>query len=129
MSKSKLLAILLPALLVIAVAVFFALQGNASGGGAPASSPTPLVGDAAAGQGVYAQKCVTCHGPEGTGARSRALNPAGASLRGADTAAFNQNLVQIITHGKGRMPAWGDTGRLTDQQIADIAAYIISLNK
>jgi len=27
------------------------------------------------------------------------------------------------------MPAWGDSGALKPQQIADVIAYIISLNK
>jgi mono/diheme cytochrome c family protein len=27
------------------------------------------------------------------------------------------------------MPAWGDQKKLTDQQIADVIAYVISLNK
>jgi mono/diheme cytochrome c family protein len=27
------------------------------------------------------------------------------------------------------MPAWGDNGALTPQQIADVIAYIMSLNK
>jgi hypothetical protein len=28
-----------------------------------------------------------------------------------------------------KMPAWGDEGRLTPQQIADVIAYILELNK
>ena len=27
------------------------------------------------------------------------------------------------------MPAWGDQKKLTDQQIADVIAYVMSLNK
>jgi mono/diheme cytochrome c family protein len=27
------------------------------------------------------------------------------------------------------MPAWGDTGKLTPQQIADVIAYILSVNR
>jgi mono/diheme cytochrome c family protein len=125
MSKSKRLFFSFLAVLIVGLAA--CSQGTSNSDANVTSAP--LVGDPAAGQGLYAQKCSTCHGSEGSGGRGRTLNPASATLRGADTAAFTQNLVQIITHGKGRMPAWGDTRRLTDQQIADIAAYILSLNE
>jgi mono/diheme cytochrome c family protein len=129
MSKRKLLLFLLPLLLVVGVAAFLLARGGGSAGVAPVSSATPLVGDPAAGQGIYAQRCASCHGSEGGGGRARALVPANATLRGSDAQAFNANVIRIVTHGKGRMPAWGDTGRLTPQQIADVAAYILSLNE
>ncbi len=128
MSRSRLLTVLLPALLVVGGVIFFALQGSSGSGGTDAITATPLAGDAEAGRALYAQKCASCHGQAGAGGRSRALVPAGASLRGSDEADFTENLVQIITHGKGRMPAWGDTRRLTPQQIADVTAYILGLN-
>jgi len=98
-------------------------------GGATPTPSGPLVGDESAGKALFAQKCAVCHGPEGTGGGAgRILNPASATLRGTDAVTFNANIVQVVTHGRRRMPAWGDTGRLNAQQIADLAAYIMSLN-
>jgi mono/diheme cytochrome c family protein len=124
MSKTKLFAFLFSAVLVIGL-VACGLGAN----GSTAAPSTSLVGDPAAGQSIFAEKCAACHGPDGTGGQGRVLNPAGNTLRGSDTATFNANLIQVITHGRRSMPAWGDTGRLTPQEIADVAAYIMSLNK
>ena len=96
----------------------------------PTNPPTNLTGDAAAGQQIFADNCTGCHGDQGTGGGGApALSPARDTLKGSDATTFNQNLVDVITHGRRRMPAWGDAGMLTSQQIADVAAYIMSLNK
>lgn len=92
-------------------------------------TPTGQGGDVIAGQGIFAQRCVNCHGQAGGGGRSFALAPARDSLKGSSQADFIENMTNIITHGKGRMPAWGDTGRLNSEQISNVVAYIISLNE
>ena len=143
MSKKRLFAVLIPVLLAAGGLITFTiLQGG--GSSSPAVTPpaptqagaetalplaTPAGDAAAAGQAIFAQRCRSCHGPEGTGGRAKTLNPASAAMRGSDATAFSTNLTEIITHGKGRMPAWGDSGRLTPEQIADVVAYILSLNE
>jgi mono/diheme cytochrome c family protein len=53
-----------------------------------------------------------------------------------DLKVFAYNIDLFVEHGstaegpnpKEKMPAWGDTKKLTPQQIADVIAYLISLN-
>ncbi len=105
-----------------------------------------LTGDAAAGATVFTQNCETCHNTEGKGGIENSgsadgtvppLNPIDPTIKSPDYATFATNLDLFIQHGstpegvnpERTMPAWGDLGKLTQQQIADVIAYIISLNK
>ena len=64
------------------------------------------------------------------------LNPIDETLISADPQAYAYNLDLFIEHGstpegtnpQQTMPAWGDEGKLTPQQIADVIAYVMSLN-
>lgn len=104
-----------------------------------------LTGDPAAGASVF-EKCAACHGKEGKGGQANpgadagtipALNPINPALKSADPKAFATTLDLFIEHGgtpKGSNPArsmlpFGDRQMLTAQQIADVIAYIMSLNK
>lgn len=105
-----------------------------------------LTSDAATGATVFAENCATCHNTEGKGGIENAgsadgtvpaLNPIDPTLKSSDYKTFATNLDLFIQHGstpeginpERSMPAWGDLGKLTQQQIADVIAYIISLNK
>jgi cytochrome c oxidase cbb3-type subunit 3 len=80
--------------------------------------------DLAAGKKVYADNCVTCHGPDGKGNRDvGAPNLTDAVwLFGNDKAA----MVDGIWNGRGGiMPAWG--GRLDDPTIKALAVYVYTL--
>jgi len=105
-----------------------------------------LTGDASAGATVFQANCLPCHGPEGTqgvvnpGTEDGSvptLNPIDPALVSSDNETFAYNLDLFIQHGSTpagpnpsiAMPAWGDSGALTQQQIADVIAYIISLNQ
>jgi mono/diheme cytochrome c family protein len=105
-----------------------------------------LSGDANAGAQVFQANCLPCHGPEGTQGVPNpgtddgtvpTLNPIDPALVSSDPATFAHNLDLFIQHGSTpagpnpsiAMPAWGDSGALTQQQIADVIAYIISLNQ
>jgi hypothetical protein len=65
------------------------------------------------------------------------LNPIDPTLKSADYKEFATNLDLFIEHGSkpaGPNPArsmlpWGDKGLLTPQEIANVIAYVISLNK
>ena len=64
------------------------------------------------------------------------LNPIDSTIKSPDYKTFASNLDLFLEHGSTpegvgpvfKMPAWGDLGALTPQQIADIIAYLISLN-
>ncbi len=110
----------------------------------PPGEAINLTGDPAAGANVFT-KCQACHGKEGTGGKANpgsaagtipALNPVRETLKSSDPKTFATNLDLFIEHGakptgsnpERSMVAFGDRKMLTPQQIADVIAYIISLN-
>jgi len=72
-----------------------------------------LEGDPAAGEGVYASECASCHGADGEGGSGPAMEDA---LHHGDA-----ETVEVILDGIGGMPAHD---YLDDQEIADVLAYI-----
>jgi mono/diheme cytochrome c family protein len=113
------------------------------GGPGPALT---LVGDLQAGAVVFAANCTPCHNNAGQGGVANpgsadgtvpALNPIDETLKNQDLTVFAYNLDLFIQHGSTpagdkptrTMPAWGDQKKLTDQQIANVIAYVISLNQ
>ncbi len=113
-----------------------------------AGKPGPalnLVGDATRGMGLFGQYCAVCHGPEGiTGfpnpdsddGNVPTLNPIDPAIANPDPQVFATNIDLFIEHGSVPsgpspwfiMPSFGDSKMLTDQQIADLIAYIMSLS-
>ena len=105
-----------------------------------------LKGDLKKGAAIFRASCMGCHNAEGKGGIANpgsadgtvpALNPIDPTLVGKDYKTFAGNLDLFIEHGSTpegknpviKMPAVGDQKILTPQQIADVIAYIISLNK
>lgn len=81
---------------------------------------------------VFLNYCVTCHGPnaDGNGRAAKLYNPRPANLRESDK---NEAYMKLIIRNGGQrmgrsefMPPWGE--ELTDEQIADVAAYLQSIN-
>ena len=104
-----------------------------------------LTGDSNSGQQLFVTNCQTCHAVEGKGNNPNpgsadgtvpALNPIDPTLKNPDYKIFATNIDLFIEHGstpEGKnptfsMPPWGDKGALTPQQIADVIAYVVSLN-
>jgi mono/diheme cytochrome c family protein len=119
-----------------------ARPSNAGGAG----EAITLTGDAASGATLYSQNCETCHEAEGKGGIANPgstdgtvppLNPIDDTIKSTNSLVFAYNLDLFLEHGSTAegtsptltMPAWGDENTLTPQQIADIIAYIQSLNK
>jgi mono/diheme cytochrome c family protein len=105
-----------------------------------------LTGNLDSGKEIFSANCVTCHAAEGKGGVPNSgtedgtippLNPIDETLISSDAQTYATNIDLFIEHGSTPagsvpnfvMPAWGDKGALTPQQIADVIAYIISLNK
>ncbi len=95
-------------------------------GASPAGLGFPAIpaleGDSARGAGVYAARCVTCHGPEGEGGaypRAPALWGPGSYSIGASMAIVERAAAFI----RQNMPLLAP-GSLTDQEAWDVAAYI-----
>jgi mono/diheme cytochrome c family protein len=105
-------------------------------------------GSVTAGQVVFAQNCQSCHGVEGMSGMSNPnsvggavppLNPIDPGFNGSakgDPAIFARGIDLFIQHGSRpqgpnpalSMPGWGDQNKLTQQQIADVEAYVMQLN-
>ena len=85
--------------------------------GAPA-----MAGDAASGASVFSANCAACH----AGGRN-VVNPQKTLQKGdleANGMTTSEAIITQVTKGKNAMPAFA--GRLTDQQIEDVAAYVLS---
>ncbi len=119
-----------------------ARPGNPGGPGNALS----LTGNIAKGQTVYIDYCQICHGENGVGNIPNPgsddqtippLNPIDPTIASTDPATFAYNVDLFVENGSTpegpnaafQMPAWGRLGLLTQQQIADVIAYVISLNK
>jgi cytochrome c6 len=93
-------------------------------------SSCPLVitqafaGDAAAGEAVFSGNCAACHaGGQNVIMPEKTLEK--AALEEYLDGGFNEKAVmKQVTNGKNAMPAFG--GRLSDDDIANVAAYVIS---
>lgn len=103
------------------------------------------IGSAERGAEVFKKNCSSCHGPEGKTnvpnpgseeGKVPDLNPVDPELYTPDAQSFAENIDIYIQHGavpEGpnpaiRMPAFGDTNTLTQQEIANVEAYILRLN-
>jgi mono/diheme cytochrome c family protein len=105
-----------------------------------------LTGDPKAGADIFSSICITCHGDQGKGGVENpgstdgtvpSLNPIDPTLKSSDYKTFATNLDLFIEHGstpegpdpQRSMLPFGDSKTLTPQQIADVIAYVISLNQ
>lgn len=111
------------------------------------SSPSPsasssrttgaLPGDPTRGATLYGQNCATCHGVNLEGGIGAALNPID-KLPGVPNSLDPAFLISIITNGRTpqagdprqtAMPVKGGNTNLTDQDVKDLASYIIQQNQ
>ncbi|GDX80359.1 hypothetical protein LBMAG42_21700 [Deltaproteobacteria bacterium] len=74
-----------------------------------------LEGDAVHGEATFDDNCRGCHGPEGVG-----VLLGGPSLQ-SEAWAAEEVVAQVLVGGFG-MPAF--EGELSDEEIADVAAYV-----
>ena len=87
-------------------------------------------GDAAKGKVIYQAKCVTCHGPEGKGDGpiGKALKPPAGNFSSAVSKKKSSDELQnLIANGKPKtaMMAWNK--QLSEAEIQDVLAYVLTL--
>jgi mono/diheme cytochrome c family protein len=125
---SALVAVAVPAMLALTAITTFADASPAN---------TGLPGDPTRGATLYAQNCTSCHGVNLEGGIGPALNPI-EKLPGVPNSLDPNFLIQIITNGRKpqsgdprqtEMPPKGGNANLTDQDVRDLAAYIIQQNQ
>jgi cytochrome c5 len=125
-----------------AIPAFFALTAIATmaydapspspGGSATASGAATLPGDPSKGATVYAQDCTVCHGASLEGGIGAVLNPI-ERLPGVANPLDPNYLIGVITNGRTDgsrvMPPKGGHPELTDQDVGNLAAFIIEQNR
>ena len=104
----------------------------------PGRTGEPLPGDPTKGAAIYTTAgCAVCHGASLEGGVGAKLNPIDKLAGVADPLDPNF-LIQLITNGRDpqpgdpkstKMPAKGGYDKLTEQDIKDLAAYIIDQNR
>lgn len=124
-----------------AAAEDIARPSNSGGPGAAAT----MTGDVAAGAKLFASNCQGCHGVEGKGGVPNPgstdgtvppLNPIDPTLVNKDAKTFAYNVDLFLQNGSTpegpkpaiSMPAWGADKMLTQKELADLIAYVMSLN-
>ncbi len=139
-------------LMVFSLAACGAKENPEAGEPAKPSNPggpgeaVNLTGDAANGKVVFEANCVACHGAEGKVGVANpgsldetvpSLNPIDETMKSSDAKTFVTNIDLFIEHGstpEGDSPTlsmlkFGDDNLLKPQEIADVIAYVVSLNK
>ena len=128
---STLVAVAVPALVALT-----ALSTMAASSPSPSGSTAPLPGDPTKGAALYGASCGSCHGASLTGGIGPALNPI-EKLPNVSNPLDPTFLIGIITNGRTPqagdprqipMPPKGGNAALTDQDIKDLAAFIIKEN-
>jgi len=125
---SAVVALAVPALLALTAITTLADASPAN---------TGLPGDPNKGATLYLQNCTTCHGVNLEGGIGAVLNPVD-KLPGVANPLDPNFLIAIITNGRQpqagdpkqtAMPPKGGNPNLTDQDVKDLAAYIIQQNR
>jgi mono/diheme cytochrome c family protein len=131
LTLSSLVAVAVPALVALT-----ALSTMAASSPSPSGSAAPLPGDPTKGAALYGANCASCHGASLTGGIGPALNPI-EKLPNVANPLDPTFLIDIITNGRTpqagdprqtQMPPKGGNAALTDQDVKDLAAYIIKEN-
>jgi ubiquinol-cytochrome c reductase cytochrome b subunit len=112
--------------------------------GAPGEAAS-IIGNVEVGRKLFTDNCASCHGLNGTGGDPNygsrfgmvpSLNPINKALYSKSPKQFAENIDRFIQHGSDpsgphpslKMFGYGDSYSLTQPQIANIEAYILSLN-
>ena len=79
-----------------------------------------LKGDATKGKPIFVSNCVGCH----TLAAANATATVGPNLD--QLKPDYQHVTAQVTNGGGLMPSYGKDGTLSNQQIADVSAFVVT---
>lgn len=88
----------------------------------------PAVGARADAEATYKAKCAGCHGPDGAGDTAAGKAMKTRDFHSADVQKeTDAEWTEIIANGKNKMPKY--TGKLKDEEIKDLVAYIRGMSK
>jgi mono/diheme cytochrome c family protein len=96
--------------------------------------PLPLeaAGDSAKGKAAYEKYCMACHGPQGKGdgPAGKMLKPPAADFTSAESKKKSEeDLRQVVENGKPGTAMGPWKSQLSDADIKDVLAYLITLRK
>jgi mono/diheme cytochrome c family protein len=89
-------------------------------------------GDPAKGKAAYDKYCMACHGPQGKGdgPAGKMLKPPAADFTSADSKKKSEeDLRQVVENGKPGTAMGPWKSQLSDADIKDVLAYLITLRK
>jgi mono/diheme cytochrome c family protein len=118
---------------------------SGSPGQGPPGPAASVIGSTGHGATLFGLYCASCHGSDGKGGVPNPgaeggtippLNPIQRKYFSADPGEFATNIDRVLQHGaipKGPLPeksmlTFGTTHSLSQEEIADLEAYILSLN-
>jgi cytochrome c6 len=91
-------------------------------------SPALSVKGAETGEATFKRLCAGCHGPDGAGATAMGRTFKLKDLRSPEVQSLSDaQLVEIVTHGKGKMPPYGT--RLNSEEIHSVVKHLRELAK
>ncbi len=131
------MALAIPAFVVLTAISTLASASPTQSSSDTASGTVTLPGDPSKGATLYAQNCATCHGSGLEGGIGATLNPID-KLPGVADPLDPAFLIDTITNGRQPhpgdpkqtpMPPKGGNESLTDQDIKDLASFIIVQNR
>ena len=78
---------------------------------------------------IYAKQCATCHGKDGRAKtfKSKFIHARNFTDAQWQDSVSDERLVNSITNGKGKMPAWGK--KLSEAEINSLVKYVRSFKK
>ena len=81
------------------------------------------------GRKIFKQKCVKCHGSDGTGntAFGQIVGATDLTDREWQKRVDDKRVLNSITYGRSEMPAFGK--KLTDEQIMSLLSYVRDFGK
>ncbi len=122
--------------LILLFAIVGLLLAACGGGGKPAEQGAVAPGDATKGKELFTATCAACHGPNGEGVKNL-----GKDMHASDFIAGQSDaqLLEFIKKGRDTgdpanttgvaMPPKGGNPALSDAQLADVIAFIRTINK
>jgi mono/diheme cytochrome c family protein len=83
-----------------------------------------LPGKSANGAGIYDADCRSCHGADGKGGNRSEPNAMHHTMLGALRVYSAPEMITLMIQGRDKMPGFA---RYSDQQLADVYAYVLAL--
>jgi copper transport protein len=111
------------------VLLLFGVHSHTLPGTLPTNPIFPDQNSVSQGKALYQQNCISCHGQTGVPPSGLKLDPYPLDLTVHVPQHPDGQLYNFIAHGivGSAMPAWGDTGKLTPDQMWHVVNYLRTL--